>query len=236
MSYVLAASGIVPIRGVMPRDPREGVAKRTTASSQANSQENSVKAGQVGDKKAVDKDQGGNQVGPQKLKPAEEKLVQELSQIDQKVRAHEAAHQAAAGGLGGAASYSYQTGPDGKSYAVAGEVPIDMSSGRTPEETVGRAQQVRAAALAPADPSPQDLAVAAQAAQMESSARQEMAQVEQSMLRARSGNESDSQGSNEVQERATATISALESEWAARGSSRAQLQHFARLAAAAYRM
>ena len=54
-------------------------------------------------------------------------------------------------------------GPDGKRYIAGGEVPIDMSSGTTPEETIAKMSQVRRAALAPADPSPQDNAVAAAA-------------------------------------------------------------------------
>ena len=70
------------------------------------------------------------------------------------MRAHEAARRAAAGGLGGAASFSYETGPDGKRYAVGGEVPVSLRSGRTPEETIANAQTVRSAALAPADPWP----------------------------------------------------------------------------------
>ena len=89
------------------------------------------------------------------------------------MRAHEAAHQAAAGGLGGAASFTYATGPDGRRYAVGGEVPVSLRSGHTPQETIANAQAVRSAALAPADPSAQDLAVAAQATQMEAEARQE---------------------------------------------------------------
>jgi hypothetical protein len=116
---------------------------------------------------------GTGKLGPKQLAPKQQEEVKDLEARDREVRAHEAAHQAAAGGLGGGASFEYQTGPDGKSYAVGGEVSIDMSPGRTPEETIRRAQQVRAAALAPADPSPQDMAVAASATQMESAARQQ---------------------------------------------------------------
>ena len=125
-----------------------------------------------------------NQLGPKRLTPDQVRLVQELSQIDQKVRAHEAAHQAAAGSLGGAVSFSYETGPDGKSYAVGGEVPVDMSSGRTPQETLSHAEQIRAAALAPADPSPQDLSVAAQASEMEAAAREQIMQQQLAAMHA----------------------------------------------------
>ena len=51
----------------------------------------------------------------------------------------------------------------------------EVITGRTPDETIQRARQIRAAALAPADPSGQDRAVAAQATQMEQNARMEKA-------------------------------------------------------------
>lgn len=98
-----------------------------------------------------------------------------LRATDRKVRAHELTHIAAGAGLTGAASFTYQLGPDNQRYAVAGEVSIDISSGDDPEETIAKAQQIRAAALAPADPSPQDRKVAALATKMENSARQESA-------------------------------------------------------------
>lgn len=99
--------------------------------------------------------------------------VRELQSIDRNVKAHEAAHQAAGGGLAGAASFSYTRGPDNQMYATAGEVPIRMQKGRTPEETIANARQVVAAAMAPADPSPQDYRVAANALKMEFEARTE---------------------------------------------------------------
>ena len=108
-----------------------------------------------------------------KLTPEDKQVVSRLAARDTAVRAHEAAHQAAASGLGGAASFTYQAGPDGRSYAVGGEVPVALRPGRTPEETIANARTVRSAALAPADPSAQDLAVAAQANQMEAEARRQ---------------------------------------------------------------
>lgn len=107
------------------------------------------------------------------LDAAEQAEVQRLRETDQRVRAHERAHQAAGGGAAGAATFSYTLGPDGKLYATGGEVPIRVASGRSPDETIAAAGRMRAAALAPPDPSAQDLAVAAQAAQMEAQARAE---------------------------------------------------------------
>ena len=83
---------------------------------------------------------------------------------------------AAGGGLTSPASYTYEQGPDNKMYAVAGEVGISTSEGNTPQESLNKAQTIRRAALAPADPSPQDLKVAAQAASMEMSARAQIMQ------------------------------------------------------------
>ena len=94
-----------------------------------------------------------------------------MKQTEQNIRAHEAAHMAAGGGFAGSASYIYAKGPDGKMYVVGGEVPIQAPEGKTPEETVKNMEVVQRAALAPPDPSAQDLAVAAAAMQIESRAR-----------------------------------------------------------------
>jgi hypothetical protein len=99
--------------------------------------------------------------------------IRKLKEIDGKVRAHEAAHLAAAGGLAQGTSYGYKKGPDGKLYAVSGEVKIDTSPVLdNPKATATKMGRVRAAALAPADPSPQDMKVAAEAAKAEQAARQ----------------------------------------------------------------
>ncbi len=125
--------------------------------------------------RAIGKAQADEAVG--QLNAEELALVDELKQTDRKVRQHEMAHMAAGGGMiTSGASYTYERGPDGQSYAVAGEVGIDTSPGKTPQETIERARRIRAAAMAPADPSGQDRAVAAQAAQMEQQARAELAQ------------------------------------------------------------
>ncbi|MEM7672409.1 MAG: putative metalloprotease CJM1_0395 family protein [Verrucomicrobiota bacterium] len=95
---------------------------------------------------------------------------------DQEVRAHEMAHLSAAGSLArGGMQLSYQIGPDGKPYAVGGSVQIDTSKGTSPEETLVKAAQIEAAAMAPANPSPQDLKVASDARRMAAEARQEIA-------------------------------------------------------------
>lgn len=90
-----------------------------------------------------------------------------LQQRDREVRSHEMAHVAAGGNLvRSGASFTYESAPDGQRYAIGGEVSLDISPGRTPEETLGKAARIKAAALAPADPSAQDRQIAALATRM----------------------------------------------------------------------
>ena len=100
--------------------------------------------------------------------------VQGLKAEEQKVKAHEMAHKAVGGEYAGAIRYQYATGSDGQAYIVGGEVSIDISEGKTPEETLRKMEQVKRAAMAPADPSPQDNSVASAATRIEQKARYEL--------------------------------------------------------------
>lgn len=102
--------------------------------------------------------------------------IRVLAARDREVRAHEQAHAAVGGAFAGAPKYQFERGPDGVNYAVGGEVPIDVSPASTPEATISKMQAVRRAALAPAEPSPQDRRVAQEAIAAEARARQEMVQ------------------------------------------------------------
>ncbi|MFO7807867.1 putative metalloprotease CJM1_0395 family protein [Guyparkeria sp.] len=94
----------------------------------------------------------------------EQRMLTELKARDREVRAHENAHRAAGGDLVRGGSYDYQQGPDGKRYAVGGDVQIDTTPvPDDPRATAEKMARVIRAALAPAEPSPTDLAVAAQA-------------------------------------------------------------------------
>ena len=103
--------------------------------------------------------------------------IEELKREDTEVRAHEQAHIMTGGSLvRGSASFGYKTGPDGKLYAVSGEVSIDSSPiDGDPKATVRKMEQVQKAALAPANPSGQDRAVAAAAVNTEMDARRQIA-------------------------------------------------------------
>ena len=97
-----------------------------------------------------------------------------LQQREKAVIAHEQAHKAVGGQYVGPATYTYTEGPDKKNYISGGEVSIDVSDASTPQKTIPKMQQVRAAALAPMDPSAQDMSVAATATQKEADAQREV--------------------------------------------------------------
>lgn len=109
--------------------------------------------------------------------PKVQAQIQELVQIQNKVIAHEQAHMAAGGGLAGGATYSYTVGPDGKRYITGGEVSINTLATDDPNEKIRLMGRVIAAAMAPADPSPQDRRVAASAAAQQSQAYMELARL-----------------------------------------------------------
>lgn len=117
------------------------------------------------------------------LTPQEEQEIAKLKARDSEVRAHEQAHIAAAAGITTSApTYDYQTGPDGKRYAVGGEVTVSFVESNDPEQNLANAEAMKAAALAPADPSSQDRAVASNADKIIAQAKQELTQNQEETL------------------------------------------------------
>ncbi len=109
----------------------------------------------------------------------EKKEVAALRKRDIEVRQHEQAHLAAAGKYASGLSLTTRMGPDGRHYAVGGEVSIDLSAvPGDPDATIAKALAIRRAANAPANPSRQDRLVAAEATRMEAKARLEKIQQE----------------------------------------------------------
>ncbi|MDG9671100.1 putative metalloprotease CJM1_0395 family protein [Hahella sp. CR1] len=156
-------------------------------------------------KRSASSDSGGG------LSESDLAAISQLSQRDLEVRQHEQAHVAVGGLYAGAPQYSYSRGPDGRSYAVGGEVPIDVSSvPGNPEATIRKMEQVRRAALAPAEPSSQDRSVAARATQAILQARSELVQqqsdgraelrAEQQQEREQRQQEEESRGSSSERE------------------------------------
>lgn len=130
---------------------------------------------------------GGVQQAERAKASTDSALVKELQSRDQTVRADEQAHIAASGGLAkGSASFQFTRGPDGGLYAISGEVQIDTAAvSDDPQGTIDKAQQIRRAALAPANPSQQDRAVAAQANAMATEAKVELQRAEREEAAAR---------------------------------------------------
>lgn len=157
--------------------------KKDTSLARANSSEESSNK---------DNEESSTAAGPKRadgtpMAPEEIQQLEQLKQTDREVRQHEMAHQVAGGPYAGGASYDYEAGPDGKRYAVAGEVPIDYGPvPNDPQATIEKMQTVIAAAMAPADPSPKDYQVAAQARQYLLEAKLEAAMLRSEMEQARS--------------------------------------------------
>lgn len=110
-----------------------------------------------------------------RLLSQQQQQVRELARRDQEVRTHEQAHASVGGAYAGAPQYEYQRGPNGVQYAVSGHVDIDVAAvPGDPAATVKKMQVVQRAALAVAQPSAADRAVAAQAAATAAQARAEL--------------------------------------------------------------
>jgi hypothetical protein len=105
-------------------------------------------------------------------------IIRSLESRDKEVRNHENAHAGVGGSFTGAPSYSYEIGPNGKKYAVDGEVSIDLTPiAGEPAQTIAKMNKVQAAALAPANPSAQDIRVAASAASIILEAQAELTNI-----------------------------------------------------------
>ncbi|MGB3212644.1 MAG: putative metalloprotease CJM1_0395 family protein [Desulforhopalus sp.] len=132
-----------------------------------------------------------NNEGSESLSQQEMVQLRQLKQRDSEVRSHEQAHLSAAGQYArGGASFTYQKGPDGSSYAIGGEVGIDVSKESSPSATIAKMQTIKRAALAPANPSGADKRIAAQATIQENKARQELLEDRQEELLSAEYNES----------------------------------------------
>lgn len=161
--------------------------KKESQENDANSQENTDPRREQRrvDPAVVDRNnQDAERARQAEIREAEFAEIRALKKRDLEVRNHEAAHLAAGGQYTGQVRYTTVTGPNGVNYAVGGEVSIDVSPiAGDPEATIQKMQRVRLAALAPADPSPQDLKVAALASSIERQARQDLLSAQQEEAR-----------------------------------------------------
>ena len=159
-------------RPVVPATPTDGATRQTRERQQVEDKRGGERRREGERTRAAGEDG--------QLDEAERRQVERLEARDREVRQHEAAHRAAAGQyVRGGTQFSYQTGPDGKRYAVGGEVNIDTSRTGDPRVDLEKARTIQRAALAPAEPSGQDRAVAAQARSMALEAQREVAEQAQ---------------------------------------------------------
>ena len=157
-------------------------------------------ASHIANHQVRNQDAGKPASGQNQFTEEELALIAELKRRDREVRAHEQAHLVAAGQYAkGSPQYTFQKGPDGKNYAVGGEVQIDTSPVRgDPEATLRKAEAVRRAANAPASPSSQDRAVAAQATALAVQAQVELSKEQQESGSEETGNTENNISSNLV--------------------------------------
>ena len=117
-----------------------------------------------------------HEAGRPDVESRKQQELRELRERDREVRSEE--HRSL-NGVGDAANgtphYTFVRGPDGRQYAVEGETPLDTTREATPEQTLRKARQIRAAALGSREPSLSDQALAAKATQLELQAEHELA-------------------------------------------------------------
>ncbi|HHQ4659634.1 TPA: putative metalloprotease CJM1_0395 family protein [Aeromonas veronii] len=177
--------------------PQARAGQASVAESEVGSQKEKSKAGQASSNQTSQNSRETGQLAPTTLpdnrfveatgedgqrkqqdpkqQEQQQRQVQDLVERDKEVRTHEQAHQSAGGEYASSPTYQFTQGPDGKRYATGGEVQIDTSVvPGDPAATIAKMQQIRSAALAPAEPSAQDLAVARSAAASEAKARKEL--------------------------------------------------------------
>lgn len=129
---------------------------------------------------------GAVSANPDDMSESDRELLQRLKQRDAMVRRHENSHMMAAGGqAAGMPTYTYQTGPDGRNYAIGGSVDISIMTTGDHEADARRAGKAARAAMAAGEPSAADMETAAKASSMQGrAARRAMetyaAQAEQS--------------------------------------------------------
>ncbi|MET1077136.1 MAG: putative metalloprotease CJM1_0395 family protein [Pseudomonas sp.] len=184
-AYVAPTPSALPARPVSPDASPDLARSNQAPATPAQAQD---APGQASAREEADRE-GAPQARPAGAQTAEQQRelqeIQNLSSRDREVRLHEQAHAAVGGGYTGSPTYSFKRGPDGKSYAVDGEVSVDASPvANDPAATLRKMAVVLRAALAPAEPSGQDRQVAAQAQAQASQARVDLAEEQRATAEA----------------------------------------------------
>ncbi|MBE6422987.1 putative metalloprotease CJM1_0395 family protein [Succinivibrio dextrinosolvens] len=168
----------------LPNEKTEDIENEETQSDEAIKTDPDNKDDKEKDKKKIDKENDKKSNG-EELSDKEQAELEELKKRDQEVKTHEKAHQSAGGQYASAPVYEYKKGPDGKDYAVGGHVNIDTSEESDPDKTIEKMRIVIKAAKAPAQPSGQDMKVAAEAQQTLNEAQMEKAKKQQEEMKSK---------------------------------------------------
>lgn len=168
-----------PDSAARPGPPVARLDLRSQTDAQTSADEPATPAPQSASPEAKPKTNASSaKVDEQGLTDADRRKVEQLKRRDQEVREHERAHATAGGSITGAPSFNFTRGPDGKQYAVGGEVSIDASPvPGNPRATISKLEQVKRAALAPRNPSGQDRSVASAAEAGIIEAKRELAEI-----------------------------------------------------------
>lgn len=199
--------------------------------------------------KATDAPAKNKNVAGKELTLEQQEELLQLQSRDQEVRVHEQQHASLGGQHTGFPSYQYETGPDGKQYVVEGSVSVNLSPvAGDPVATIEKMRQVKAAALAPAEPSSADKNAAATADSLISKATAEIMQAREEKLAttaddetvlgstAISGSETQKAAAKEPTVNTTDNVNAMDSKTTPGGDAhdKAQLEHRNQIIAGVY--
>ncbi|MBP5243980.1 MAG: hypothetical protein J6Z28_04590 [Succinivibrio sp.] len=179
----------------LPQEKTEDTENDEAVSDEAIKTDPENKDDKEKDKKQIDKENDKKSNGDE-LSDTEQAELDELKKRDQEVKTHEKAHQSAGGQYASAPVYEYKKGPDGKDYAVGGHVNIDTSEESDPDKTIQKMRIVIKAAKAPAEPSGQDMKVAAEAQQTLNEAQMEKAKQQQEEMKSKDASEGEEESTD----------------------------------------
>lgn len=179
----------------LPQEKTEDTENDEALSDEAIKTDPENKDDKEKDKKKIDKENDKKSNGDE-LSDKEQAELDELKKRDQEVKTHEKAHQSAGGQYASAPVYEYKKGPDGKDYAVGGHVNIDTSEESDPDKTIQKMRIVIKAAKAPAEPSGQDMKVAAEAQQTLNEAQMEKAKQQQEEMKKKDTSEGEEESTD----------------------------------------
>lgn len=160
-----SAEGAAPDTAARPGPPVARLDLRTQTRAQTDEDEP-----ETPEPRSASREEGSRsnarseKVDEQGLTEADRRTIEQLKRRDREVREHERAHASAGGSIAGSPTFKFTRRPDGRQYAVGGEVSIDASPvPGNPQATIRKLEQVKRAALAPRTPSGQDRSVASSA-------------------------------------------------------------------------